>query len=67
MAYLEDRGQQPMKHLRELFEVFGTVRQLRLFNLLAAACVQFDNEGQAKAVSNYSADRWHQRMQPLAY
>lgn len=50
-AYLEDRGQQPVSHMREVFEVFGEVRQLRLFTLLGAACVQFDTEGQATNVS----------------
>lgn len=51
LGYLEDTGQQPMVYLKDLLYVFGSVTQLRLFNLLAAACVQFKSEDQAKLVS----------------
>ena len=50
LSYLEDTGQHPMRYLQDLLDVFGTVCQLRLFNLLAAACAQFKSEDQAKLV-----------------
>ena len=54
LGFLEDNGEHPMKYIQELLDVFGTVCQLRLFNLLAAACVQFKSEDQASLVRQSS-------------
>ena len=55
LGSMEEQGTVPGACLTEMLAVFGKITRFHLFNLLAVACVQFQDSDQAPAVRALSS------------